>query len=487
MSYLNPDIQLNNLNEEIIAIGEYVGYYWDLIPNDASITVSGENNDFKATVSNGNNTSYAYSSLKRNDLWSCSCSITDNSYMAMGISTNLTASFPNPSAPSMKMMNYGMIVDRQNANGCWQVVNGVITGTATTYNVGDVLKMEYNGTTLSYSINDNPVFSNVSVALDSVNLVIASYYGGTAYNISFPGTGGGGGSGSTVNLKDVLTNGNNGGNIGMTNVGSITTNGACFFEGGIAVGGRGVGINQGSQYQVESNNGFYYIQNGNINDLEIGYEDSNNIQFDMLSANFSNMTFTFGDQSQAYPTVPTLQLQGYSNGVPITGNVIDTLQNPAVFLSRGSNAGFTSKAITIGQATSFLKIDLGKPNYGLHTMNIDNFYFTATVAPASQQPITAQLYLSTTQDDSVASAVPLNVIYSINQNLNPVGGTPFFQINSPITLSRGSGNNSQYVYIGIKFISTDEQHTVNLTNCQLDYTLMSQPCGYSSITPSVIT
>ena len=118
---------------------------------------------------------------------------------------------------------------------------------------------------------------------------------------------------------------------------------------------------------------------------------------------------------------------------------------------------------------------------------MDIFNFTASVSPASTESITCQLFITNVQDQSYVSGQPFNVIYTGTQNVNPNGGTAFFQIGNPVTLSRGGGSNGQYVYLGIRFVSASIGHTVTLNNGNMSYKMISQPSVYSSISPTVIS
>jgi hypothetical protein len=97
-----------------------------------------------------------------------------------------------------------------------------------------------------------------------------------------------------------------------------------------------------------------------------------------------------------------------------------------------------------------------------------------------------RLYITNVQDETYISQTPFNVTYVSTQNINPVGGTAFFQIGNPITLSKGDISNTQYVYLGVYLSSTDNNHTVTLNNGIFSYKMMSQPSAYSEITPTVI-
>ena len=222
MASWNLPIQINRLVQEITDIGEYVGYFWNLIPSDSGIVISGSSPSFSVVSPNANNTSYAYSNLKRNEPWALSCIVGENTFFVLGISTDLTANFPNPSAPSMKMINYGLAFDTQNGNGIYQVVDGVWSGTPENCDIGSKVSITYDGTTLKYFVNDVQIFSSITATIDPVNLVVSSYYGGSVSDISF--TGSGGSSGGSQNLQETLQNGNNAGNLNISNVNLLTVN-----------------------------------------------------------------------------------------------------------------------------------------------------------------------------------------------------------------------------------------------------------------------
>ena len=88
MSWINPDIELQNLINQIKAIGNYVGYFYSLIPVNGA-TVS--NNNTKVITTSNNQ--YAYSSNNYLTTWTAQANPSLNSNMFIGISTDILIKF----------------------------------------------------------------------------------------------------------------------------------------------------------------------------------------------------------------------------------------------------------------------------------------------------------------------------------------------------------------------------------------------------------
>lgn len=267
-SYL-LNLKINQLQQEVQGIGESIGYFFDVTSSNG-LTIDGSGTAVNISAPNNNNTMNGASNVTRGAPWKATATVQANSNMWFGVSTDITQSFPNPSVPSMSMCNNGFLCDTENSvtNG-YIITNGIISGTDDV-KPGDIVSITYDGTTLIYKVN-NTIATTVSVpTLPGVRLVCGSFSGGRLNNITWSGTGSSGGGGGG-NLEDVLATGNNGGGIGMTNVGNINTSGNiiaeniksnAYLEIGNAAGGTsqlhflyGNGTTSGNNYQIIGDNG----------------------------------------------------------------------------------------------------------------------------------------------------------------------------------------------------------------------------------------
>ena len=475
-SYL-LNLKINQLQQEVQGIGDSIGYFFNVTSSNG-LTVTGNQTAFNISAPSGNDAMWGSSDVARGAPWVTTASVQPNSVMWFGVSTDITQSFPSPSVPSMSMCNYGLLPDTNPGpiGNVYSITDGQISSSPiSTVTAGDDLSISYDGTTVTYKKN-NISIGTVSVpTLAPVRLVCGSYEGGQMNSITWSGTGSsGGGGGGSSNLQDVLATGNNAGNQDILNARNIFLND--YLNIGNAVSNTSqihmcwdTGVVTGGNIQLVAGN-----DGGGDSRLLVQEYKDNALVANLLA--LTNSVAEFSTEVNA-----TSFTVGSSNA-----NVIDTETNPPVLLTSGSLNGFTSKPVQIGTSTSVIRLDLGKPNYGLNTMNMDIFNFTASVSPASTEPITCQLFITNVQDQSYVSGQPFNVIYTGTQNVNPNGGTAFFQIGNPVTLSRGGGSNGQYVYLGIRFVSASIGHTVTLNNGNMSYKMISQPSVYSTISPTVI-
>jgi hypothetical protein len=474
-SYL-LNLKINQLQQEVQGIGESIGYFFN-VSSSNGLTVTGNETAFNISAPSGNDGMWGSSDVARGAPWVTTASVQANSVMWYGVSTDITQSFPTPSVPSMSMCNYGLLPDTNPGpiGNVYSITDGQISPSPiSTVTAGDVLSISYDGTTVTYKKN-NINIGTVSVpTLTPVSLVCGSYEGGQLNSITWSGTGSSGGGGSSSDLQDVLAVGNNAGNQDILNARNIFLND--YLNIGNAVSNTSqihmcwdTGVTSGGNIQLIAEN-----DGADNSKLFVQEYKSNALVGNLLT--LTNSVAEFSGEVNA---------SSYTIGSS-SANVLDTVTNPPVLLTSGSLNGFTSKPVQIGSSTSILRLDLGKPNYGLSTLNMDIFNFTASVSPASTESITCQLFITNVQDQSYVAGQPFNVIYTGKQNVNPNGGTAFFQIGNPVTLSRGGGSNGQYVYLGIRFVSDDINHTVTLNNGNISYKMISQPSVYSSIAPSVI-
>lgn len=464
----NTGLYLNELQQEINAIGEYVGYYWSLIPNDNNITVSGSDNNYAVSVPNTNNSSYAYSNLTRNDNWTITCVCQANSNMFIGVAENLSADFPGAFSPSMKMVNYGVLMDTQGAvNDLYPIVNGVL-GIAYSIAPNQTLKITYDGITLKFFVdNVEETTFQQTVSIDPIYLVVGSAYGGSVKNITFTGSGSGGGG--TQNLQEVLINGNNANNLDITNLNNlyvsqihknpsnavITINDNVSAQNIYATQGLGLPANTNLSFDTLTDNSINMFSSAVNNELNITHTDASNIETQLITVDKDTMTFTFGNQDIDDPSIPTLKVQGVANDVPFEGLVLDTVINPPNSYIYSSISNQTTKNISSGTPTSILKINTGVYNYYnsfnsyLKTLSFQNNLISSN----PNVPITALFYLSDTQDADFDNSTPLYVGYTTS-NINVIGGNPNVSV-SKILLSNIFNSSLTDLYLNVKITSSN--------------------------------
>ena len=87
MSWINPDLQLQNLINLLNGIGNFVGYFNKWTPSDNNITVTNNETTITSTT---NNVSYCYSSISYTNNFSLESTVgNNNTNMVLGISKNL--------------------------------------------------------------------------------------------------------------------------------------------------------------------------------------------------------------------------------------------------------------------------------------------------------------------------------------------------------------------------------------------------------------
>lgn len=278
MSWINTEIlssvQISNLSEEITDIGEYVGYYYNLVPVNG-ITISGtQDSGYNVSAPNGNNTMYAYSNIQKNDNWKISFTIGNPCLMYVGISTDVNQSFPNPSSPSMSMCDFGVFLEWTPGNAMYLINNGVQGQQIGAIEEGAIIDIEYNGITVNISVSGASKY-NSNITFGPVNLVCGSWYGGAINGISFTGSGGSGGS---QTLAETLTFGNiaetfiDMSNNDINNVGNLTVNKYLNISNNVGVGG----LAQLHFYYngSSSENNYQIVANGSDDSLEFQYYPS---------------------------------------------------------------------------------------------------------------------------------------------------------------------------------------------------------------------
>jgi len=220
MASWNLSLQLNKLINQINAIGEYVGYLWNFIPvNGITIT----NNNTTVTSPNGNNTQYCYSSNSYLSSWNAQATVgNSNTNMFIGITTDVNKSYDSPSSPSMKMIDYGILINNQGENPAlaYLINQGSLNQTQVATLDLATIKMSYSSGVLNMFV-DNVLFFNTTETFENVYLVVGSFYGGVLNNISWSGSGS---SGNAQTLADTLAYGDDANNLNITNVNNLNVN-----------------------------------------------------------------------------------------------------------------------------------------------------------------------------------------------------------------------------------------------------------------------
>jgi hypothetical protein len=527
MSFINPDLTLLKIENEITNIGEYVGYYWELIPNDNNINVSGSSNNYNVSSPNTNNTSYAYSNLTRNDNWTITCICQANSNMFIGVAENLSENFPNASSPSMQMLKYGVLMDTiEEVNDLFPIVNGVV-GSGINITAGQTLKITYDGITLKFFVDNNEVLAfQQIVSISPIYLVVGSFYGGSIKNITFSGSGSGGGG--TQNLEEVLTNGNDGGNLNVNNINNLSMNGfiqiggnnnyriskigenldIIYFQNNTQIStpiairqdvilfnnsefvqgatfNEGLSIPQSENILIATNTNQEFKIYGSPSSPQFNliHNDKNTlITTDLLEIDQSTMTYTFGNQELANPSIPTLKIQGVANDTTFEGIILDSVINPPNAYINSIISNQTTKNISSGTPTSILKIDIGAYNY-FNSFNslLSSLSFENNIISSNpNNPITALFYLSDTLDGDLDSSTPLYVGFSTD-NINPLSGNPNVS-KTNILLSNIFNNATDNLYLNVKITSSNpcvcsfSDFNINMnTQTEVNYKLTITP------------
>lgn len=504
-SYL-LNLKINQLQQEIQGIGQSIGYFFN-VTSTTGLTIDGSETAVNISAPRTNNTMWGASDISRSGSFSTSAT-TGNGYastvMYFGISKDITQVFPGASTPSMAMCDWGLVVTNQvseitPATMVNLIQNGVRNPTNYGISTNDrptEASIVYDGTTLKFYGGGTEIVAlrqTVELA-GGYRLVCGSFYGGVLNSITWSGAGGSSGGGGNENLQMVLANGNDAGLQDILNVKDLQINGLTNILGGAIVQGaeKAVEFASATNLQFATNNGITILSAPNFpsNGLRIYEDDRLGNTIEMLNMSTDDYTFSFGNQQTADPSIPQLLLKGATSSELLNGCVIDTLSNPSVLVSAGTITGFQSKLCPFGQSISILQLDLGKENYGLFTMNVSQFSFTASVTPSQTTfPITTRIYISATPDESINSPYPLSVIHSNTQNINPQGGNPNFTAGN-FVMSRANNSNGRYLYIGVFFTCTDPNpagRSVRLQNCTFTYSLTSQASKVSLVEPTIVS
>ena len=397
-SYL-LNLKINSLQTQLDELSVYTGFTYELTATGGGLV---DGTSFAAPF--GNNTAYAYSSINRKEPWTITFSIQEvsSNNMFVGVSQNLSQVFPQPGSPSMQMIDFGLLMDfNEPTNGLLQIVDGKFSTTA--YQLGTTYKMTYDGTSISVFVNNIQLYT-YTVSLDPVYLVVGSVAGGQVNNISFEGQGEGGGGGGTLNLQQVLANGDDAGNQDILNARNIKLN----------------------EY------------------LEIGNAVSNTSQLHMCFDSGNTTTGKNWQMVASDTTTPQIDFQLYNNNVLVgsamtikqlfttfndnvisntgaffTANgdaaVFDTAVNlPAIIMNSNVNVSQT-KTIPYGSAISIFQWQPTQLNEFLNTFTLFTKQLQFTINTnngPTPDSVVLQFYLSSSKDAVFDDTNPLNISWT---------------------------------------------------------------------------
>lgn len=351
MASWNSSIMLNNLIQEINNIGYYTGYLYNLIPVNGAI-VSNNN----TACSFVDTSQQVYSSVSRNSNWSMSMTVGLNTNIVLGYSTDLSKVYVGANTIGMQNMDYGILADNQTLGGgmaTFYVKGGIYdNNTLTSYpNAINTIKINYDGSNLKYYVN-NVIVNTISVGIiDDAYLVIGSFNGGSANSITW--TGSGSSSGALQNLQQVLTVGNDAGNLGIINLSTLNVN------------------NNIECQELEASN---QITATNSINAPLLYGNSNKLSFASDSTKNKNMDIQTITGSSPYSGNPVISLYNQANTK--IGQVFDSFFNPS---SNSYNFTFTNtlgtKLINPNQFTSIITFPINK-GFTSYSLNFSQFAFS---------------------------------------------------------------------------------------------------------------
>jgi len=399
----NTGLYLNDLQKQIDDIEAQLGLFKLVSTSTPPLTITNVDNQQYTVSSTTNNTSWGFSTTTLNDVWQIDFKVADNSSnnMYVGISQDLTQNFPGASFPSMKMCDYGMIIDYNNgSDNLLTIQNGVFSSTA--YKLADATnayKITYDGTTLKYYV-DNINVINYTVSLNPIYLVCGSISGGTITNIQFKGAGGGGGG--SQGLASVLSVSNDAGNQDILNVKDIFVNN--YVNIGNAVGNT-------SQIHL-------CFDSGNTTtgyNWQMVASDTTTPQIDYQLYNNNALVGSAMTVRQLYTTFNENVIS--NTGAFYTANgdavVFDSAVNfPTMIFN--SNTSIQTKTIQNGAPTSVLQWKPSNFNEFLNsfTMFIPSLEITYNnLSSTLPLDITFRFYLTTVKDAPFDNTNPLNISF----------------------------------------------------------------------------
>ena len=230
----NTSIQLNQINNEIANIEEYIGINYTLVPSNGAI-ITNNNQTFISNL----DTQTAYTSSQRQTVFSLTCKPSVGSNVAFGVSLNVNQSFPNYSFNATKNMDYGLICDYMTGQqppvlpAIFFVKDGVFIS-ANSYapynqNYQPTFTISYDGATLSFYVNNTLItpITQTNLTLGAVSAVFGNIVSVpiSIDNIKFTGSAPDGNfPQQPQNIQQVLQTGNDSGQLSINNVDNITLN-----------------------------------------------------------------------------------------------------------------------------------------------------------------------------------------------------------------------------------------------------------------------
>jgi hypothetical protein len=448
MSFINPVIQTNKLLNQITELEYFTGFLSKFIGVNNPII---SNNYTSATFIN--NTQYIYSSISRSANFSMEMILNLNSNLILGLTTDITKSYIPASAPSIKMIDLGMVCDSQSNTGfldIFQVVNGVVGSVIQSFPMSIITaKITYDGVNLKYYVNNNIIYTLPISIVDNIYCVVSSFYNGSCYNLSFTGDNSSGGSGSSQDLKEVLLIGNDAGNNSINNVNNLSSN------------------------QVISTTS---IQTP----LLIG--TSNNLNFSSDTTKTKGLSLQTITGAGPDSGNPYLFLSNQSTINPVTSRVFDTVFNSPQtnyyfdFNNIGSGSGTGKIYPNIPKSIMTFKLNKG---YQSFTCNFTKMIFDIDNQGSTTNPIYLKLYLSNTinsaSDDFTGAFTTDNLLVDSN----------FTNIENVILTYYNSNNLNPIIYLNA-FITNDNGGYYDLNNLDFSGQIIANSLLQIYIAPSLI-
>lgn len=226
------NIKINQLQEELDALAIYTGYAWNFITDVGTIITSQNGSNVNLTFP-PNNVATGHSSNKRNDIWSIV--LPPNTFapimnFGVGISEDLSE-YSTFTYPSLQRIRYGFAITNDvigdTTAELYAIQSGQINPSTyiTQFNPKtDTITFSYDGSHLQILVNTTTVYEINGLTLDPVYLVAGGFLdGGNVVGLQWNGDGSGG-SGTIQTLQEVLTTGNDAGDLDIVNVGNLTAN-----------------------------------------------------------------------------------------------------------------------------------------------------------------------------------------------------------------------------------------------------------------------
>lgn len=452
----NSSLYLNQLRSEIAMIEQYIGLTFNLIPKNG-ITVTGTSQNF--TVTGTTNNQYAYSNLQRNEPWNTTA-YPQEGIMFIGVSTNIEQIFNPSSCVSMQMINYGIYAN-MSASKYGYITNGVFSGFEGGITAGQNIGLSYDGTTLKYMVNNDYPF-DTSASIAPVSLIVGCFEAGSISKITWTGSGGGSVTPS-VNLAEVLLNGNDAQNQGIINLQSLELNGRI----GIDSDNDCQIVLSGSESTAKPHVAMVF-GNSLLSFQSYGYSASLN----MLDLN--------GDISQAVFGTKNLLVGGDSQ-------VFDVKYNNPNFLVNSNVSNLVSKQFQVNSPTSILQWDLtDHPNNNNFTLFLDNLSFNMNVQGENVTSKFLFIYISTILNGDFDTSIPDNIGWT-SANICPSTGGNLNQTGSNIILSNliTTFPNTK-LYLNVKIATLDLINAFYIQDLTFKSTLTCNNVLSASLNPTTL-